>query len=137
MARSRLQSVVKADLEQCEIYMDFAKNKVRQRCLLMANSTVGQGKHCSHCKLCPKLPGTRAQSPTGPPGEPSTDTKVRLNTNPRCPAMAIATKQHGKSALLLTSTALQVPRQSPGSELGNKSFTAFQESVQLHSPPAS
>lgn len=82
-------------------------------------------------------PSSLAQSPTGPPGEPSTDTKVRLNTNPRCPAMAITTKQQGKSALLLTSTALQVPRQSPGSELGNNSFTAFQESVQLHSPPAS
>lgn len=133
MARSRLEPVVKADIEKCEIYMDFAKNKVKQ----MPSCTVGQGKHCSHCKPCPTLPGTRAQSPTGPPGEPSTDTKVRLNTNPRCPAMAITTKQQGKSALLLTSTALQVPRQSPGSELGNKSFTAFQESVQLHSPPAS
>lgn len=50
MARSRLESVVKEDLETCEIYMDFAKDKVRQRCLLMAVSTVGQGKSCSHCK---------------------------------------------------------------------------------------
>lgn len=30
MARSRLEPVVKADIEKCEIYMDFAKDKVRQ-----------------------------------------------------------------------------------------------------------